>query len=95
MSPPEAIANPVLSARTAKERGFMQWPGTPQGQLQFMADLVNTVKLNHGLGVFYWGPEGSWGDGMWNPDGSAAPAISVLEHLDELEAAPGSRMPAH
>ena len=53
----------------------MQWPGTPQGQLQFMADIINTVQRNHGLGVFYWGPEGTRGDGMWSPDGSAAPSI--------------------
>ena len=71
----------------------MQWPGTPQGQLQFMADLINTVKRNNGLGVFYWAPEGSWGDGMWRPDGSAAPAIHVLKHLEELKAGPASRMP--
>jgi arabinogalactan endo-1,4-beta-galactosidase len=94
MSPPEAIARPVLSAKTPKERGFMQWPGTPGGQLQFMADLVNTVQRNHGLGVFYWGPEGSWGDGMWLPDGSAAPSIHVLDHLEELKAGPASRLPA-
>jgi arabinogalactan endo-1,4-beta-galactosidase len=93
MSPPEAIARPVLSAKTSKEKGFMQWPGTPQGQLQFMADLINTVKRNNGLGVFYWAPEGSWGDGMWRPDGSAAPAIHVLKHLEELKAGPASRMP--
>jgi arabinogalactan endo-1,4-beta-galactosidase len=93
MSPPDAIARPVLSAKTPKARGFMQWPGTPQGQLQFMADLVNTVQRNHGLGVFYWGPEGSWGDGMWRPDGSPAPSIHVLDHLDELKASPASRIP--
>jgi arabinogalactan endo-1,4-beta-galactosidase len=93
MSPPEAIARPVLSAKTAREKGFMQWPGTPRGQLQYMADLINTVQRNHGLGVFYWGPEGSWGDGMWSPDGSAAPSIRVLDHLDELKAEPASRIP--
>jgi arabinogalactan endo-1,4-beta-galactosidase len=93
MSPPEAIARPVLSAKTPKEKGFMQWPGTPQGQLQYMADVIHTVQRNHGLGVFYWGPEGSWGDGMWRPDGSAAPAIYVLDHLDELKAQPASRIP--
>ncbi|AHG93288.1 glycosyl hydrolase 53 domain protein (plasmid) [Gemmatirosa kalamazoonensis] len=93
MSSPEAIARPVLSAKGPKARGFMQWPGTPQGQLQYMADVINTVRRNHGLGVFYWGPEGTWGDGMWSPDGSAAPAIYVLDHLDELRASPASRIP--
>jgi arabinogalactan endo-1,4-beta-galactosidase len=94
MSPPDAIAHPILSAKTPREKGFMQWPGTPQGQLQYMVDVVNTVKRNHGLGVFYWGPEGRYGDGMWNPDGSAAPSIFVLDHLDELKASPQSRLPA-
>lgn len=94
MSPPEAIAHPVLSAKTPKEKGFMQWPGTPQGQLQYMADVVNTVKRNGGLGVWYWGPEGMWGDGMWSADGSAAPSVDVLRHLDELKAQAGSMIPA-
>ncbi|MDB4891183.1 MAG: glycosyl hydrolase 53 domain protein, partial [Gemmatimonadetes bacterium] len=76
-----------------KEKGFMQWPGTPQGQLQFMADLINTVKRNNGIGVFYWGPEGTRGDGMWNADGSAAPSVSVLDHLGELTTRPPSMVP--
>jgi arabinogalactan endo-1,4-beta-galactosidase len=93
MSPPEAIAKPVLSAKTPKEKGYMQWPGTPEGQLQYMSDVVNTVKRNNGLGVFYWGPEGTRGDGMWKADGSAAPSISVMDHLDELTARPPSMVP--
>ncbi len=93
MSPLEAIARPVLSGKTRGRKGFMQWPATPQGQLQYMADVVNTVKRNGGLGVFYWAPEGSWGDGMWRPDGSAAPSIDVLKHLDALKASPASRLP--
>lgn len=94
MSPSEAIANPVLSAKTPRDKGYMQWSGTPQGQLQFMADIINTVKRNNGLGVFYWGSEGTRGDGMWNADGTAAPSISVLEHLDGLTTRPPSMMPA-
>ena len=93
MSPAERIAHPVLSAKTPREKGFMQWSGTPQGQLQYMADVVTTVKRNHGLGVFYWGPEGRWGDGMWLPDGNPAPSIFVLDHLDELTENPSSRVP--
>jgi arabinogalactan endo-1,4-beta-galactosidase len=93
MSPAEAIAHPVLSAKTPRAKGFRQWPGTPNGQRQYMADVINTVKRNNGLGVFYWGPEGRYGDGMWNSDGSAAPSFSVLDHLDELRASAGSRMP--
>jgi len=93
MSSPETIDKPVLSARTPKDKGFMQWPGTPQGQLQYMADVINTVKRNKGLGVFYWGPEGARGDGMWNADGSPAPSIFVMDHLKDLSTSPLSRMP--
>ena len=93
MSSPETIDKPVLSARTPKDKGFMQWPGTPQGQLQYMADVINTVQRNKGIGVFYWGPEGARGDGMWNADGSPAPSIFVMDHLKDLATRPPSRMP--
>jgi arabinogalactan endo-1,4-beta-galactosidase len=66
------------------------WPGTPQGQLQYMVDLVNTVKRQpNGLGVFYWAPEGA----LWNADGSPAPSISVLDHLTTLTTQPSSHLP--
>jgi arabinogalactan endo-1,4-beta-galactosidase len=81
MSSPQAIANPILSAADPKAKGFYQWPGTQQGQLQYMVDLVNTVQRNGGSGVFVWAPEGSGGNGMWNHDGSPAPSIFVLDHL--------------
>jgi len=70
-------------------RKYNLWPGTPQGQLQFMADLVNVVKrAPGGMGVFYWAPEGA----LWNADGSPAPAISVLDNLS-LTNAPQSHLP--
>ena len=69
------------------------WPGTEQGQLQFMVDLVNTVKRAGGTGVFYWAPEGSRGNGMWNPDGSPAPSVFVLDNLTKLMGGPASRLP--
>src|SRR5208283_2956101 len=41
----------------------MMWPTTPEGRLQFMVDLVNTVKqAPRGLGVMYWAPEND----VWN-----------------------------
>jgi hypothetical protein len=43
--------------------------------------------------VFYWGPEGTRGDGMWKADGSAAPSIFVMDHLSELTARPPSMVP--
>jgi arabinogalactan endo-1,4-beta-galactosidase len=67
----------------------MLWPQTPQGRLQFMADLVNTVKkAPHGLGVMYWAPERD----VWNVDGNPGPAVSVLEHLN-LTNRPASHAP--
>ena len=77
------------------QRNYNLWPGTPQGQLQFMADLVNTVKrAPGGLGVFYWAPEGrGFGNGLWTSDGSPAPAISILDRLS-LTNAPESHLPS-
>lgn len=76
-------------------RKYMEWPGTPQGQLQFMVDLVNTVRrLPYGLGVFYWAPEGRGrGNALWNSDGSPAPAVFVLDNLDKLMNDPNSHLP--
>ena len=69
----------------------MMWPQTPDGRLQFMADIVNTVeKAPHGLGVMYWAPE--WE--AWNADGSPGPVVSVMDHLAELTARPASHAPA-
>jgi arabinogalactan endo-1,4-beta-galactosidase len=74
---------------------YYLWPGTPEGQLQFMADLINTVKRGpNGLGVFYWAPEGRGrGDGLWNADGTPDAAISVMDHLTELTKKPASHLP--
>ena len=68
----------------------MMWPLTPQGRLQFMADLVNTVKkAPGGLGAMYWEPE--WE--VWNADGTPAPAVFVMDSLG-LTAGPESHAPA-
>jgi arabinogalactan endo-1,4-beta-galactosidase len=69
------------------------WPGSEDGQLQFMVDLVNTVKRAGGTGVFYWAPEGNRGNGMWNPDGSPAPSVFVLDNLTKLMGGPASHLP--
>ncbi|MHB1861775.1 MAG: glycosyl hydrolase 53 family protein [Gemmatimonadaceae bacterium] len=69
----------------------MLWPVTPQGRLQFMVDIVNTVrKAPHGLGVMYWAPEYD----LWNQDGSPGPAVFTLDHLQDLTARPASHAPA-
>jgi arabinogalactan endo-1,4-beta-galactosidase len=96
MSSAQTIAKPVLSAADPQSKGFYQWPGTPQGQLQFMVDLVNTVKrAPNGAGVWVWAPEArGGGNGMWNADGTPAPSIFVLDHLEDLKSNPMSRLPA-
>jgi arabinogalactan endo-1,4-beta-galactosidase len=69
----------------------MLWPQTPEGRLQFMVDLVNTVKAApRGLGVQYWAPEFD----LWNEDGSPGPAVFTLDHLADLTARPASHAPA-
>ncbi len=74
-----------------KDNPCMLWPQTPQGRLQFMADIIATVrKAPYGLGVMYWAPE--WE--AWNEDGSPGPVVSVLDHLKELTARPASHAPA-
>jgi arabinogalactan endo-1,4-beta-galactosidase len=69
----------------------MIWPITPEGRLQFMVDLVNTVRAApRGLGVMYWAPEFD----LWNADGSPGPAVFTLDHLRDLRARPASHAPA-
>jgi arabinogalactan endo-1,4-beta-galactosidase len=69
----------------------MMWPETPQGRLQFMADIVNTVmKAPLGLGVMYWAPERE----AWSVDGSPGPVVSVMDQLPKLEMRPASHAPA-
>ena len=69
----------------------MLWPVTPEGRLQYMADIVNTVrKAPRGIGVMYWAPE--WE--AWNEDGSPGPVVSVMDRLEALTSRPASRAPA-
>jgi arabinogalactan endo-1,4-beta-galactosidase len=78
-----------LPVRVANQSD-MFWPVTPEGRLQFMVDLVNTVKkAPHGLGVMYWAPE--WD--LWNGDGSPGPAVFTLDQLTTLTKRPESHAP--
>ena len=78
-----------LPARV-QNQSDMQWPVTPQGRLQFMVDLVNTVqKAPRGLGVMYWAPERD----LWNDDGSPGPAVFTLDNLTTLAKRPDSNAP--
>ena len=71
----------------------MVWPMTPEGQRQFLADLIQTVKDapdGRGMGVIYWHPEATYvtntAGRAWGPDanslfddkGYPLPAINVL-----------------
>ena len=71
----------------------MVWPMTPEGQRQFLADLIKTVKDapdGRGIGVNYWHPEATYvtntAGRAWGPDanslfdakGYPLPAINVL-----------------
>ena len=68
----------------------MLWPETPEGRLQFMADIVNTVeRAPRGLGVMYWAPE--WE--AWNADGGPGPVVSVLDQRTTLTNRPASHLP--
>ena len=79
-----------LSPAAAKN---MVWPMTPEGQRQFLADLIKTVKEapeGRGIGVNYWHPEATFIPGATNrwsgPDanslfdakGHPLPAMNVL-----------------
>lgn len=69
----------------------MLWPVTPEGRLQFMVDLVNTVqKAPRGLGVLYWAPERD----LWNADGSVGPTAFTLNKLAALGKSAESHAPA-
>src|SRR5260370_3372226 len=72
----------------------MTWPLTPEGQKQFLADLIKTVKEapeGRGIGVNYWHPEatyipnatgrgrGSDANSLFDGRGYPLPAMNVLD----------------
>lgn len=89
----ERYHKPFLVAETGYEPSHspdnpdMLWPVTPGGRLQFMVDLVNTVRRDpNGLGVMYWAPEYD----AWNRDGTPGPVVFTLDHLVDLGSGPES-----
>lgn len=69
----------------------MLWPETPEGRLQYMVDIINTVRMApRGVAVMYWAPERE----AWNDDGTPGPVVAVLEHLTTLTKRPASHAPA-
>jgi len=86
-----AVVETGYGRSQSENNEFMKWPQTAEGRLQFMADLVNTVKkAPRGLAVMYWAPE--WD--IWNQDGSPGPAVFVLDHLTTLTNRPASHAPS-
>ncbi len=71
----------------------MVWPMTPEGQREFLADLIRTVKAapeGRGIGVNYWHPEATYvpdatnrwdrpdANSLFDDKGHPLPAMSVL-----------------
>jgi arabinogalactan endo-1,4-beta-galactosidase len=85
---PTRDVNPTPAARKN-----MIWPMTPEGQRQFLADVIQTVKEapeGRGIGVNYWRPEETcipnangrfWGpdaNSLFDAKGNPLPAMNVL-----------------
>jgi arabinogalactan endo-1,4-beta-galactosidase len=85
-----AVVETGYGRSQVKNNPDMKWPQTPDGRLQFMADLINTVKkAPRGISVMYWAPERD----VWNEDGSPGPAVFVLDRLATLTNRPASHAP--
>ena len=88
---PFLVAETGYDSTRVKNNEDMLWPVTPEGRLQFMADIVNTVKkAPHGIGVMYWAPERD----AWNDDGTPGPTVFVLDSLSSLTKRPQSHAPS-
>jgi arabinogalactan endo-1,4-beta-galactosidase len=84
-------AYPWKDASRWSTRKNMAWPITPQGQRQFLQDLVTAVRATpdgHGLGVIYWHPESmaipnrspQWNGGdmsLFDNAGTALPGLDL------------------
>jgi arabinogalactan endo-1,4-beta-galactosidase len=75
----------------------MVWPETPEGQLEFMKEVISAVKAapdGRGIGVMYWHPESTIIPGpttrpnmdvnsLFDANGNALPAMDVLTAQSE------------
>jgi arabinogalactan endo-1,4-beta-galactosidase len=81
----------------------MVWPMTPEGQKQFLADVIKTVKEapeGHGIGVMYWHPEATFisnptgrvrgpdANSLFDAKGYPLPAMNVLGLQPTAQATP-------
>jgi arabinogalactan endo-1,4-beta-galactosidase len=87
-------AYPWKDSQRWTSRKNMAWPVSAQGQRQFLAELIETVRQTpggHGVGVIYWHPESVplrsgqgrvWNGGdmsLFDDQGNALPALNALE----------------
>ncbi len=76
-----------------KDTETMAWPISPEGQRDFLAELIRTVRQTpdgRGLGVQWWYPEAIpteglfvWNNGgtaLFDPEGNALPAVQAFEN---------------
>ena len=88
---PVVVVETAYPWRPHGEKKNMNWPMTPQGQEQFLRELVETVKAvpgGLGRGVIWWYPESVrtkgitvWKDGdvaLFDADGNALPALGAF-----------------
>jgi len=77
---------------------YMVWPSTPEGQKQFLTELLQTVSETpngHGLGVLWWFPESIPVEGLtvWNGGATALfdqagrvlPAMNAFKEFHEKQ----------
>jgi len=91
-SKPIVVVETAYPWRKHGEAQHMDWPMTPEGQQQFLSDLVGTVRgtTNHlGRGVIWWYPESIrtkgvdvWKGGdvaLFDAEGNALPALNAFK----------------
>lgn len=82
---------PMEFRRVKDWKANMPWPMTPEGQRDFLTELIQVVRetpKNRGMGVLWWYPESIpvqglhvWNGGatgLFDQDGNALPAMGVL-----------------
>jgi arabinogalactan endo-1,4-beta-galactosidase len=91
-SKPIVVVETAYPWRRHGETQHMDWPMTPEGQQQFLSDLVGTVRAttNHlGRGVIWWYPESIrtkgvdvWKGGdvaLFDAEGNALPSLNAFK----------------
>ena len=88
---PVVVVETAYPWRPCSEKKHLDWPTTPQGQAQFLRELVAAVRAvpeGRGRGVIWWYPESVrtrglqvWMNGdvaLFGDDGSALPALDAF-----------------